>query len=63
MIMALKVGDVIFLKKKHPCGNNRFEIVRLGTDAKIRCMQCQHQLTMQRSILERKIKSLETGKQ
>jgi hypothetical protein len=59
--MELKMGDIILLKKEHPCGNNKWQIVRLGTDIRIKCIKCQHQVLIQRSVLERKIKSIETG--
>ena len=61
MIMELKMGDIILLKKEHPCGNNKWQIVRLGTDIRIKCIKCQHQVLIQRSVLERKIKGIETG--
>jgi len=55
------MGDILLLKKKHPCGNNKWQILRLGTDILIKCMKCQHQVIIQRSVLERKIKGIETG--
>ena len=61
MIMELKMGDFILLKKEHPCGNNKWQIVRLGTDIRIKCIKCQHQVIIQRSVLERKIKGIEPG--
>jgi hypothetical protein len=61
VIMELKIGDILLLKKKHPCGNNKWQIVRLGTDIRIKCIKCQHQVIIQRSVLERKIKGVETG--
>jgi hypothetical protein len=61
VIMELKTGDIIILKKEHPCGNNKWQIVRLGTDIRIKCIKCQHQVLIQRSVLERKIKGIETG--
>jgi hypothetical protein len=63
LIMELKVGDIILLKKKHPCGNEKWEIVRLGTDVRIKCLKCRHQVVIRRSVLEDKIRSVNTGNQ
>ena len=38
--MKYNLGDIVVMKKNHPCGNNKFEIVRVGADIKIRCVNC-----------------------
>ena len=40
MLHDIKVGDKIELKKKHPCGENIFEVMRVGMDVKIKCTGC-----------------------
>ena len=40
--MDVQVGDVIQTKKPHPCGANRFDVLRVGMDFKIRCQGCGH---------------------
>ncbi|MDO8567361.1 MAG: DUF951 domain-containing protein [Dehalococcoidales bacterium] len=35
--MDLKLGDIVRLKKKHPCGSNEWEVVRLGADIGLKC--------------------------
>jgi len=40
MIEEFKLGDIVEMKKTHPCGNNNFEIIRVGADIKIKCMGC-----------------------
>ena len=46
------------LKKTHPCGNNLWEVVRLGADIGIRCRKCSRQVLLQRSYLERRVKQV-----
>lgn len=58
MPMPLKVGDIVELKKQHPCGNHVFEIVRTGMDFRIKCTQCGKQVWLSRSKLEKRIKKL-----
>ena len=54
--MELKVGDVIELKKQHPCGNKEFEVVRAGMDFRIKCRKCETQIWIPRFKLEKRIK-------
>ncbi len=58
--MILRVGDKIDMKKKHPCGGVSFMVLRVGSDIKIRCMKCQHEVTVPRIKLERSIKKITT---
>jgi hypothetical protein len=57
MILELRLGDVLRLKKKHPCGDDRWEIVRLGADIGIVCRGCRRRVLVPRSTLERRIKA------
>ena len=57
------VGDRVVLKKGHPCGENLWEIVRLGADIKIRCTGCGRTVMIPRIELNKKIKKImEKGK-
>ena len=58
MVLELRLGDVLRLKKTHPCGNNLWEVVRLGADIGIRCRKCSRQVLLQRSYLERRVKQV-----
>ncbi|SDL30098.1 DUF951 domain-containing protein [Natronincola ferrireducens] len=58
MPMDLKVGDVVELKKQHPCGNHLFEIIRTGADFRIKCTGCEKQLWISRPNLERRVKKV-----
>lgn len=46
--MKYNLGDIVVMKKNHPCGNNKFEIVRVGTDIKIRCVNCSRVIMLSR---------------
>ena len=39
--MKYEIGDIVITKKVHPCGNNRWTIVRTGADIKIKCINCE----------------------
>ena len=56
--MELKIGDVIELKKQHPCGGKDFEILRAGMDFRIRCRNCGAQIWIPRTKLEKRIKRI-----
>ncbi len=57
MVLELKLGDVLRLKKAHPCGGNEWIIVRLGADIGVQCLKCRHQVMIARAVLERRIKA------
>ena len=54
--MEIRLGDVVRLKKKHPCGSDEWQVVRLGADIGIRCQKCQRRVLLERSIFERRVK-------
>ncbi len=51
-----ELGMVITLKKNHPCGSNKWEVVRLGADIKIKCLGCGHIVMIGRHALDKKLK-------
>ncbi len=55
-ILKIEVGDIIELKKNHPCGNSLFKIARVGSDVRIICQGCGHDMTLDRIKLEKAIK-------
>jgi hypothetical protein len=57
MVTEIRLGDVVRLKKKHPCGSDQWEVVRLGADIGIRCQGCQRRVLMARSVFERRIQT------
>ncbi|HEX3027027.1 MAG TPA: DUF951 domain-containing protein [Clostridia bacterium] len=56
--MDVKAGDTIVLKKPHPCGCNRFLVLRTGVDFKVKCEKCGHEIMTPRIKIEKKIKSV-----
>lgn len=60
--MDIQVGDILIMKKSHPCGSNRWEVTRIGADFKLRCCGCRREVMGARSKFEKKIKSIENQK-
>ncbi|MGR3742493.1 DUF951 domain-containing protein [Companilactobacillus sp. DQM5] len=54
------LGDIVTMKKPHACGENRWEIIRMGADFKIKCLNCGHIVMMSRKDFEKKIKGIKT---
>ena len=54
--MELRLGDVVRLGKKHPCGSYEWQIVRLGADIGIRCKGCNRRVLLERKVFERRVK-------
>lgn len=46
--MEYKLGDIVQTKKVHPCGSDKWEIVRVGVDFKLKCLGCGHIITLAR---------------
>ena len=62
--MDVRGGDVLELKKDHPCGSRRWQVLRVGMDFKLRCEGCGHELMLPRSKVEKSIrKILRTGEE
>lgn len=55
-IKKLCVGDVVELKKPHPCGNKNFKILRVGGEVRVICLECSRDMTIDRIKLEKSIK-------
>lgn len=56
--MDIQVGDVVKLKKEHPCGSKEWEVLRIGADFRIKCAGCGHQVMLPRTQLEKNIKDI-----
>jgi hypothetical protein len=56
--MEIELGDVVRLRKKHPCGGDEWQVVRLGSDIRIKCLKCQRQVLLERVAFERRMKTL-----
>jgi len=53
-----KVGQVVKLKKSHPCGENRWKIIRVGMDFRVKCLGCGRSVLLPRSRFERRVKEI-----
>lgn len=61
--MVYEVGDIVKLKKPHPCGSQEWEILRVGADFRLKCMGCGHMVMVTRRLVEKNTRGLpETGR-
>jgi hypothetical protein len=56
MVMEVRLGDVVRLRKVHPCGGYEWEVVRLGMDIGIRCRTCGRRVLLERRVFEKRVK-------
>lgn len=57
--MDVRVGDVLTMKKPHPCGEKRFLVLRSGMDFRIRCLRCNREVMAPRVKIEKNIRMIE----
>ncbi len=57
--MDVQVGDTIIARKQPPCGGERFAVLRVGMDFRIRCEKCGREVMLPRTKIEKNIKKLE----
>ena len=53
-----KLGSIVMMKKEHPCGNNEWEVIRVGADIKIKCTSCGRSIMMPRIEFKKKLKKV-----
>ena len=56
MTIEIKLGDIVRLRKVHPCGSYEWEVVRVGTDIGLKCLKCQRRVLLARGVFERRMK-------
>ena len=56
--MDLQLHDILELKKDHPCGSRRWEVLRVGMDIKMKCLGCGHEVMQPRRTTEKMIKRI-----
>ena len=56
--MDIQLGDVLTMKKAHPCGEKQWLVLRTGADLRLRCMGCGHEVMVQRGKAEKNIRSI-----
>lgn len=57
--MDVRTGDILHMKKPHPCGETRFLVLRSGMDFKLRCLGCGREFFIVRLQAEKNIRSIE----
>jgi hypothetical protein len=58
MTQEIKLGDIVRLKKVHPCGGYDWQISRLGADIGLKCLKCGRRVLLERSVFNRKVKDI-----
>lgn len=56
--MDIHVGDILRLKKQHPCGSKEWEVLRIGADFRLKCMGCGHQIMIARIAVEKNVREI-----
>lgn len=59
--MDVRIGDVLEMKKPHPCGAHRFSVLRVGMDFRLKCEGCGHEIMVPRLKIEKRIKRILRG--
>nr|WP_090796390.1 DUF951 domain-containing protein [Pelagirhabdus alkalitolerans] len=55
---SYQLNDIVEMKKPHPCGENRWKVIRLGMDIRIKCQGCGHSVMVPRKKFESKMKKV-----
>ncbi len=58
MTIETKLGDVVRLRKAHPCGSNEWEVVKVGADIGVKCLKCQRWVLFAVDVFRRRLKDL-----
>ena len=59
--MDIQLGDILTLKKEHPCGSKEWEVLRVGMDFRLKCEGCGHQVMIPRKQMEKNVKKITPG--
>lgn len=57
-VMDIEPGDILKLKKKHPCGSFEWEVLRTGADFRLKCTGCGRQIMIERKAAEKNVKKI-----
>jgi len=61
LILNFNIGDIVVMKKNHPCGGNKWEVLRVGADFRIKCLSCGHIIMLSRVKFEKAVKETLIG--
>ena len=56
--MEIAVGKIVKLKKKHACGSQEWEVLRVGADFRLKCLGCGHQIMVPRKLVEKNVRQI-----
>jgi hypothetical protein len=56
MTIEIKLGDIVRLRKAHPCGSYEWEVVSVGADIGLKCLKCQRRVLLAREVFGRRVK-------
>lgn len=56
--MDIQEGDIVKLKKQHPCGSKEWEVLRIGADFRLKCRGCGHQIMIARRLVEKNVREV-----
>lgn len=59
--MDIQVGDILKMKKQHPCGSSEWEVLRIGADFRLKCAGCGHQIMIPRVKAEKNVRGVVRG--
>lgn len=57
-MQKIEVGTVVEMKKPHPCGSNRWKVIRYGADVKLKCLGCEHVVLLERPKFQKRVKKI-----
>ncbi|HOD93265.1 MAG TPA: DUF951 domain-containing protein [Clostridia bacterium] len=58
MKFDIQLNDIVELKKEHPCGSDKWRVLRIGADFRLECLGCGHKIMLDRNVLFKKIKNV-----
>ncbi|MCL2747918.1 MAG: DUF951 domain-containing protein [Oscillospiraceae bacterium] len=58
--MRFALGDILLMKKNHPCGGDRLAVLRTGVDVRLRCARCGHEVMLPRAKVEKMVVRIES---
>lgn len=57
--MDIQLRDILVMKKSHPCGEKRWQVLRVGADFRLKCLGCGHEVMVPRQKAEKNIRAVE----
>ena len=60
-MMDVRLGDVLVMKKAHPCGSKEWKVLRTGMDFRLKCLGCGHEVLIVRGKAEKNIREIRRG--